>query len=207
MSCREWEKGEVRIPAGEWSGLKRLILSSWNDYRERVFRLAMAVYAKTGSPLHGTWDQISSAWVRVGRASDDELDAIERLLFPRGARPDTARPRKPTRKQLDVVLPKATRRTFVYRLHHNALILLRDKDRTVVWQVEEGNHACDRAREHPVASDFFRALAKVRWKRGSGGVIFGNDEYRRDAEFERPGAGGSYVVATYGAAHKMRRAA
>jgi hypothetical protein len=62
--------------------------------------------------------------------------------------------------------------------------------------VPSNNHACETARRHPVAAAFFAALGRVRWTRGSGGEIVGNDEYNRDVDYE--GGGANYVVDRYG---------
>lgn len=68
--------------------------------------------------------------------------------------------------------------------------------RTVTWDVPENNHACDGCRNHPVARSLFTALERVRWTRGSGGDIVGNNEY--SAEDRSVGGGGNYLVSRYG---------
>ena len=69
------------------------------------------------------------------------------------------------------------------------------KDRTVIWDVAENNHAVQDERARPLAKFFFRKLDNLTWTRGSGGKIVGNDEYNREADYE--GGGGAYVTATY----------
>lgn len=78
----------------------------------------------------------------------------------------------------------------------DATILFDPKKRTVLWSVEENNHACDRARENPVAKAFFSLLGAVSWTRGTGGEIVGNDEYNQDSR--DGGGGGNYSKLNYG---------
>jgi hypothetical protein len=62
--------------------------------------------------------------------------------------------------------------------------------------VIENNHACERAHEDTVVSQFFSMLQRVTWVRGTGGEIVGNDEYNRDSSLA--GGGGNYVNYAFG---------
>lgn len=102
-------------------------------------------------------------------------------------------------KQSDVNFP--TNRTLRYACGEPD-ITFDPKAKTVTWSVPENNHARDHAREHPIAQALFRALRAVKWTRGSGGQIIGNDEYNRDSHYE--GGGGNYVVEEFGPQKKSR---
>lgn len=75
--------------------------------------------------------------------------------------------------------------------------------RVVTWEVPDNNHACDYGRDHPLAKKLFELLARVKWTRGSGGKIIGNNEYNRDDDNE--GGGGNYVVQEFGPPHAPAR--
>lgn len=83
---------------------------------------------------------------------------------------------------------------LVFRVGSETTITL--KGNTVIWDVPENNHACDHAREHPLAVALFEFLdRRVEWTSRSGGTIVGNDEYNR--EDDSVGGGGNYVVREY----------
>jgi hypothetical protein len=85
----------------------------------------------------------------------------------------------------------------------DARIVLDNENQQVTWIVPENNHAREHAHDHLLARALFRALGNVKWTRGSGGVIVGNDEYNRDSR--EMGGGGNYEVAYYGPPRKRRR--
>jgi hypothetical protein len=71
-----------------------------------------------------------------------------------------------------------------------------DPERTLFWDVSENNRAVDRARQHDFVTRVFQRLNRTKWTRNTGGVIVGNNEYNRDADYV--GGGGNYVSASYG---------
>ena len=76
-------------------------------------------------------------------------------------------------------------------------ISVNNEAKTLGWNVSENNHAVEHAREHPMGRAFFKVLAGVKWTRGSGGVLSGNDELSRDNNHEE-GGGANYVTARFG---------
>lgn len=109
-------------------------------------------------------------------------------------------PRRVTKPDVDKLVGKATGTKFSIACGEPSI---RFEGRKVVWTVPENNHACEHARVHPLAEAFFKLLDGVRWTRGSGGVIVGNNEYNRDDQ--NVGGGGNYVVSEYGPPTKRPR--
>jgi hypothetical protein len=84
-------------------------------------------------------------------------------------------------------------------LHADGLtITLNRKTRTIRYDVGENNHAREHADATALGKAWHKAMADVRWTRGTGGVLLGNDEYQREAGEYSVGGGGSYVVEAYG---------
>ncbi len=110
------------------------------------------------------------------------------------------KPRRVLQKDVDQLVGKAAGATFT--VHCGEPSIHFDK-RKVTWSVPENNHACDRARTHLLAREFFGLLETVTWTRGSGGDIVGNNEYARDSREE--GGGGNYLVTHYGPDRKSSR--
>lgn len=101
---------------------------------------------------------------------------------------------KPTVSEVSREAPTATNRTTVFRVDGEASVAF--DGRRVSWSVSENNHAVDTARNSPLGMVFFTALDKVKWTRGTGGTLVGNDEYNGESEAE--GGGANYVTARYG---------
>lgn len=107
--------------------------------------------------------------------------------------------KKPTKKDW----AKATNKDRVFRIDDADIIFSDDKQKTVTWDVQDNNHAVERARRHSLAKALFHALDKIQWTRGSGGEIVGNNEYNRDDC--SAGGGANYVSESYGPDRNERK--
>jgi len=90
----------------------------------------------------------------------------------------------------------ANSKTMCFPLGDGGAVIFDAEDKTVTYSVPENNHACDNARESHVGRLFFRTMDRINWTRGSGGCLYGNDEYHRDAH-HGTGGGGNYVTAAW----------
>lgn len=124
--------------------------------------------------------------VTVERVTDDTLGYRYTEFVDRS-------PRRVLRADIGALWPGATGPDPLFHCGESTLSF---SGRTAEWRVPENNHACDHRRSHPVARAFFDALGRVRWTRGSGGEIVGNDEYNQCADYA--GGGANYVIETYG---------
>lgn len=223
MSCYEWERGEIRIPAGEWASVKRAVREAHNELRERTWRLACEVHERTlaaikskrgvnvrdamartlteivcergGGGPHGVdWEYMGPAGVDMA----DVMDTIYPLRFVHPQAPQygpTERPGKPKKR----FLPHARATNRAKSIHlGEACIVFEDEARILRWEVPENNHACDRARAHPVGRALFERLEQVRWTRNTGGVIWGGNEFTEQGAMEYPGGGGSQIRRVFG---------
>ena len=78
----------------------------------------------------------------------------------------------------------------------SATIVFDRQTHTVEWQTDHNNHAVDSARSSLLARVFFARLDKVRWTRGTGGVLVGNDEYNQGSS--ALGYGANYATEGWG---------
>lgn len=201
MSRYEWEKGEFVIPSAFWAEFKAKVRDAVNASSRERMALALKIHAHMAGNHRslrgyelceearryvGTIDR-ASAYVPPRYSEADIFAAIESIQNEAG------RLRKPLKKDFPV--------------HGNNVASFRDQDcylefdnetRKVTWEVFENNHACDAARDSALGKAFFEALRAVRWTRGSGGRIWGNDEYNADSGRGYAGGGGSYNKMTYG---------
>lgn len=199
MSCYEWEEGTIRIPTAEWAGLKKAVREAFNARQESAYQEALSLYE---SLVQETTGKRGYKWgVRFGELLESapangalEYDQAHRALWPktRNWSPASApRPNKPLKRQF----PHANAATRRFPLP-DAAIEFDEARHAVTWTVPENNHACDRARAHPIARTFFGALGKIAWTRGSGGTIAGNNEYA--TEDREVGGGANFVKDAFG---------
>ncbi len=203
MSRYEWEAGEIRIPASAWPAFRKSLLEEWNRQQKRVLGLAEDAYQSIrGAPrpddalsdwLYPAADKHPGAYRHPSYEEREQHgDAIRRLLFHWDGTTRQSVLQPPLELKLDLrPVSKGGALTFA-----GASITLDDERKVVRWAVGENNHAIEHARQHPMAKALFSALGRVRWCRGSGGDIVGNDEYNRD----QLGAGGgaNYVTGSFG---------
>jgi len=201
MSCRQWESGKVVIPAKEWSKFRTGLMEAWNRHQRSVLEDAKRTYPLVKAAVKGIGRRehesvMRDVLVRAFRGADDRIEEVEDLIGGRVWDEErqcwVARLRAPRKKNLKIV---ATTKDAVIDMSE-ARITFTNKTRTVTWDVAEDNHACDRTHSHWFAKRLFEALGRVRWTRGSGGTIVGNDEYNQQSCEE--GGGANYVTYEFG---------
>lgn len=214
MSCYEWERGSIKLPAGEMTKVRKAVVEAHNAARQRIFDKANATLPKLlaagkGKRNFNYLEALRTVLVArdyYGRTNyDDDTSDVEELLFPyRVVERDghkfserVKRPVKPKKKDVGLLGARADGVRF-----EDASIAFDKDGRMVHWHVGENNHARERARAHPIARAFFSALNRITWTRGSGGDIVGNDEYNRDSDYE--GGGGNYLIESFGPESKSK---
>jgi len=204
MSCYNWERGEIKLPAKEFSKFRRKIIEAHNSDQDRIFDLAQKAHAAVANAAKGKRGFDKQEYfedeLRLFGDDDDtgwqDKFAVSDLIFPyipleggiNTSKRKFAAPKKKDLKKLPVSKDCCLS-------CGEASIAFDSKRKVVIWSVPENNHAVEDSRSHPVAKLFFRLLDQVNWTRGSGGKIIGNDEYNRDSDYED--GGGNYVTAEY----------
>jgi hypothetical protein len=195
MSRYEWERGTLKIPTKEWAGLKKVVREEHNRVAQAQFAYCEKLYAHYAARAKGNknFDYRAECWQISGghRPTLRTMHEWEQDKAYLVYHVHLTEPKRPLKKDFAL----ATNKTTDFSLGE-ASISFGDATHSVMWMVAENNHAIDRAREHPVAVVFFRALKGIVWTRGSGGTIVGNDEYNRDNA--REGGGSNYVTDRYG---------
>ncbi|MBC8739743.1 hypothetical protein F6X40_23810 [Paraburkholderia sp. UCT31] len=213
MSCYEWESGTLVIPSADWAKFKAALRDAFNKAQTHDFELAQKAYdalladakgkrgydwllnfkrlltASQQSPLRYTYGEVKVYPFKLRSAEE-----VFYLLTPNPAKPGD-KPRRPLKKDF----PLATGKTVEFDAGDGGITLI-EEGRSVRWAVSEGNRACERARESYMGKRFFELLRTVKWTRGSGGDIVGNNEYNRDDMEE--GGGGNLVTGSYGPTSK-----
>ena len=203
MSCYNWERGTITIPAKEWAGFRKGLLEAWNTKQlqmlERAKRAHTALKAATKGKRGKNRDEALKAAILRHIGQEHDYSAMTEglrglvLTYDQNKRAYTLNGSQPQRKALKLC-PVSKDADIELG---EAYVGLRNKGRTVTWSVSENNHAVDRANEHWFAQELFRRLGRITWTRGTGGQILGNDEYNRDAGEDHAGGGGSYVTHEY----------
>lgn len=217
MSRYEWEKGEFKLPSAEWAGFKAAIREAVNHSNAAMYEAALKLHGELGAALKGkrgadvwdtAWDLMDklyggSRYHHAPRFGEDETMAIVEAVVQRSwsGNKQITKVRKPQKKQF----PQHGNNVTSFDLGECS-VHFDNATRTATWRVEENNHACDRARESALGKALFAALDKVNWTRGTGGRIWGNDEYNRDSGRDYEGGGGSYSKGSYGPEESRRKA-
>lgn len=193
MSCYEWESGSIQIPSAQWAKFRRSLIDHYNAKQEELYVRAKKEYKKLLVAGKGkrNFDFRAQLRTQIQDIAWEHRWPIENSMFEDYQQ---KRPKSPKRKGFE----KATTKTRY--LGEN--VSFDHEKRTVIWNVPDGNRACEDARDSYMGKKFFYLLRYIKWTRGSGGKIIGNDEYNREAEWE--GGGGNYVTATFGPAGKKR---
>lgn len=199
MSCYEWERGSITLPAKEWSSFRKSLLEAWNKKQLELLARAQRVHAAIKDALKGKRgskrDEALEAAIKrhIGdtfTAAGHELTGLV-LVWNQEKRRFGLRPVAPKKK--DLTLFAVSKDASIHL--PDAGVYLRNESRTVTWDVPENNHAREHARGHWFAKLLFEKLGRVTFTRGTGGKIIGNDEYNRDRD--DVGGGGNYLVAEY----------
>lgn len=217
MSCYEWEAGTIKIPTAEFARVKRFVQDTAKAYNDKLYAHAQVFWktipasvksdeAKYRKRVHafvygnrvGDYDYDPKLPTSNGLGNNEEGgfgEELYYLLTSMFRRVDDATAARRV-KQSDI--KPVTNKTLSY-VCGEGYIQFDPKTHSVRWEVEENNHARDRGRNHPVAEALFKVLDTVKWTRGSGGKIVGNDEYNRDSRDS--GGGGNYIIDQYGPKH------
>ena len=199
MSCYEWERGTLTLPAAEFSKVYGAVLAEAKSHAQRAHTESQRFWKSLTAKQKRDRDAYRQAAESFVRRQRDLPAGLETLLWRcAGSYDGTVKPRRVLKD--DAAIP--TNRTTQFDLGE-AFISFDKEKRTVTWEVYENNHAVEHAHQDPVARRLFHALNRVNWTRGSGGVIVGNNEYSR--EDTSVGGGGNYITACYGPAGEKER--
>jgi len=201
MSKYEWERGEIVIPTNQWAKFRTAIIKAFNERQSLVYQEALKLFEKVKLAKKGKRNFDFGSWFNKEAnehrsLSFSEVCQIEYQILKRvDGKYKLIRPKK------NMFAPLPTSKGCSIDCD-DSIIVLNNKKRSVIWSVEENNHSVDRARSCHMGRVLFRLLDNIKWTRGSGGTIVGNDEYNRDDYSEY--GGGNYVVAEYGKKSKSK---
>ena len=214
MSRYEWERGEIKLPSAEFARVRQTIADVDMKHKQKLFDLSQefwkgltakekadpASYAQayvTFSKKHSHVRR--NGWVGSGcneTISDlpDGLDeAVRFRRYNYKAKKAITRPKRVLKEDIDF----PTNRSVSFGTAGDDGALTFDKKTNVVhWGVSENNHAVDAAHDSDMGKAFFAVLKTVKWTRGTGGYIRGNNEYHSDPD--NNGDGAHYISDGFG---------
>ena len=189
MSCYNWEAGTIQLPKAQFAKIKKQFVNDYNKLLERQMeaaeRLRQHVLTINKGKRNVKWwcevsdhaDKFGVSWATVGKMTRGERNK---------------KPNKLTKKAMDF----ANSKTTSFSVDGEGYITFNPQEKTVTYSVDENNRAVEHARESNVGKLFFRTMNSINWTRGSGGSLYGNDEYNRHESYGGSG-GGNYTTATW----------
>lgn len=222
MSKYGWEKGTIKIPRADYHPLKKAL---WQDMCARSvknFETAMKIYNDVmamakGKRTFGEFEvdgaiqkcldkyTLISEYNFGCRSYKDRTDVDRDLIGDsiqkkcvNGIDARNMRPVRPQKKQFPAPTLKGFRARGVW-----FSITFDDKRHTVTWDVPDNNHAVASAHSEGTAKRFFSLLSRINWTRGTGGALWGNDEYNEGEHGY--GRGDDYITNSFGPAGKEER--
>lgn len=192
MSCYEWERGTIALPAAEVTKMRTVLNAAHREQMSRVTTLLNQVWPEAKKLPADQRQRKVSSW-HFPNAHDladyETWGDLESLFY-------ASKGRKPTAEHWKSSLAApSTNRTREWRCGEATVSL---EGRNLTWNVPDNNHAVEHAHETWLGKALFAQLAKVKWTRGSGGYFVGNNEYNQDDS--APGGGGNYISESFGPA-------
>jgi len=188
MSCYNWEAGTVQLPKSKFASIRKQFINDYNDIKEREFeackRLREHVLNKAKGKRSFDFRQEMFDNAKRFGVTDESV-----YTMMNGSK----RPRVMTRKAMAF----ANSKTTSFSLDGEGSVSFDKECKTVSYDVWENNRSVERARESKVGQLFFRTMSRIEWTRGSGGTLYGNDEYNKHESYGGSG-GGNYVTEQFG---------
>jgi len=189
MSCYEWEAGTIQLPKAQFAKIRKQFINDYNDIVQREMNAANNLREKLFVKYKG---KRGINWFDA-IYTPSETYGISYQTVCKMVPDEKKKPIKLTKKVMEFANSKTTR----FPLGDEGCLTFNLEDKTVSYSVPENNHAVEHARGSQTGKLFFRTLNNIKWTRGSGGCLYGNDEYNTHESYGS-GGGGNYVTQTFG---------
>lgn len=194
MTRSEWERGVLKIPRTHFSPLRKSLTTAYNQQLETVMSNIKKFWKAHRHRDADALLAVSQSWaermrITVGSTPPSPLNAsasrdFERIwqytisLWITGTY-HTPKPTKVLLESQGYRHAKTTTRVFPFGFQWSSGVTLIPETSTLVWEVEEGDRACEKAHESFIGSSVLSYIQSIRpWQPRTGGVIVGSDEHR-----------------------------
>lgn len=197
MSHNEAETGEWVLPSAEIPKIKKALRDAHNGVAEAAYTEAKAFWKAQGTQSAATYAEAADQFVDRLRPRPPSLygrpdpraghqqavaqavrEVLDRIAWQ--ARGGGQALHGATWADLEAVgWAKKTNRDTTFG-DAEASVRINEKTRRLRWKVEENNHAVERAHDSLLGKTLFAHLAKVKWTRGTGGIVRYSSEYDTD---------------------------
>ena len=206
MSHYGWERGTIKLPSAEFSRLRQELAAIDLSEKKRLFDASQDFWKSLTAKQRIDSNAHEQAWFAYDKAhttrryrggmwgGTEEVSSLPSdladLILHNARR---GKPARILKEQIEF----PTNRTTQFRVGLEAVITFDKSTSSVEWGVSENNHAVQEAHDHYLGRKLFELLKTVKWTRGTGGYLYGNDEYSRD-EDNGAGAGAHYETSAFG---------
>lgn len=211
MTHNDWESGTIKLPSAEFARVRQTIADADMKHKQRLFDLSQDFWKSLTAKEKSDPDAYALAYAVFQKKHDRTVwrngmwaetvsslpDGFDQLVqfknYDYKTKTAITRPKRVLKEDIDF----PTNRTVEFDTSgYDGALAFDKKTNTVVWDVSENNHAVDEARGSDMGKAFFAVLKTVKWTRGTGGYIRGNNEYHSDPD--NFGGGEHYISAGFG---------
>jgi hypothetical protein len=174
MSCYGWERGEVQLPAAEFTKFKKALIELLTQRNAKLLDVANSIYTKIKEQKVKEKREFVYTQLRnQSLSSTEEYTVMESLLSK------------------DNKLTKPKKQSFKLdkenlRFHDSDLtVILKKETKTVVYSTDDNNHAVDDARATFLGRQTLSLLEQVKFTSHTGGYFQSRTEYDDEASAAR----------------------
>jgi hypothetical protein len=197
MSHNEEESGEWVLPSAEVARIKKALRDAHNGVAEAAYKEARSFWKQHGTQSAAKYAEAADRFVdrlrprppslygrpdpRAGHqraVADAVREVLDRIAWQaRGG--GQALHGATWDDMASVGWAKKTNRDSTFG-DAEAAVRINEKTRRLRWEVDSNNHAVERAHDGLLGKTLFGHLAKVKWTRGTGGIVRYLSEYDTD---------------------------
>lgn len=190
MSCYGWERGEVKLPAKEFSTFKKTLISNLELRQDKLLYYANQCYEQVKKLKPKNKKEFIENSLEYKSLSYSEKDQIINSLLKDN------KVLKPKKKDF-----KLDKSKDVFE-NSDLTVVLNKKEKTVTYHTDDNNHSIDDARSSFLGETVLRLLSRVQYTSHTGGYLQTQTEYDVDAGC---GARVSQTFGKYKTSDKFRK--
>lgn len=176
MGHWEEERGEFKLPTADFARIRGEVAAADLKCKTEAFEMTQKFWSSlTAKQKRDKAAYNAAVYEWCDDYSNEPMQKADQLLRYRAGE----RPSRVLKSEMDF----PTNKTLAF--HGNDVTVAFDRDRSSVsYRIEQDRHTIENAYGSAVLPALLNEIRKVRWTRGTGGRIWGDNEYAAEARME-----------------------